>query len=64
MGIFDKAKDALSDHPEQVDKGIDKIGDIADEKTGGKYADKVDQGQDAARDRLGQDPAVDPAPPA
>jgi hypothetical protein len=64
MGIFDKAKDALSDHPEQVDKGIDKLGDLADQKTGGKYADKVDKGQDLARDRLGHDPAVDPAPPA
>jgi hypothetical protein len=66
MGIFDKAKEALSDHPEQVDKGIDKLGDLADEKTGGKYADKVDQGQDLARDRLGHDPAVpvDPTPPA
>lgn len=64
MGIFDKAKDALSDHPEQVDKGVDKLGDLADQKTGGKYADKVDQGQDAVRDRLGHDPAVDPTPPA
>jgi hypothetical protein len=60
MGIFDKAKDALSDHPEQVDQGIDKIGDLADDKTGGKYADKVDQGQDLAKDRLGKDPAADP----
>jgi hypothetical protein len=60
MGIFDKAKDALSDHPEQVGQGIDKLGDLADEKTGGKYADKVDQGQDFAKDRLRNDPAADP----
>lgn len=64
MGIFDKAKDALSDHPEQVDSGIDKVGDLADDKTGGKYADKVDQGQEFIKDKLGNDPAVDPAPPA
>ena len=49
MGIFDKAKDALSEHSEHVDKGIDRIGDLIDDKTGGKYADKVDQGQDLAR---------------
>ena len=24
MGIFDKAKDALSEHSEQVDKGIER----------------------------------------
>lgn len=60
MGIFDKAKDALSDHPEQVDSGIDKVGDLADDK----YADKVDQGQEFIKDKLGNDPAVDPAPPA
>jgi len=53
MGIFDKAKDALGDHPEQVDQGIDKIGDLADEKTGGKYADKVDQAQDIAQEKTG-----------
>ena len=52
MGIFDKAKDALSDHSEHVDKGIDRIGDLVDDKTGGKYADKVDQGQDVAGDKV------------
>jgi hypothetical protein len=64
MGIFDKAKDALSEHSEQVDKGIDKGGDLIDEKTGGKYVSQVDQGQEFAKDRLGgpdHDPAQPPA---
>jgi len=52
MGIFDKAKDALSEHSEHVDSGIERVGDLIDEKTGGKYADKVDQGQDLAGDTL------------
>ena len=52
MGIFDKAKDALSEHSEHVDKGIERVGDLIDEKTGGKYADKVDQGQGVAGDKL------------
>jgi len=64
MGIFDKAKDALSGHGDQVDKGIDKIGDLIDEKTGGKYADKVDQGQDLAGDKLRDYLAKDPEKPA
>ena len=34
MGIFDRAKDALSGHSEQVAAAIDKAGDFVDEKTG------------------------------
>jgi len=64
MGIFDKAKDALSEHSEQVDKGIGKIGDLIDDKTGGKYADKVDQGQGLAGDKLRDYLAKDPEKPA
>ena len=52
MGIFDKAKDALSEHSEHVDTGIDKAGDLVDERTGGKYAEHVDTGQDFASDRI------------
>lgn len=53
MGIFDKAKEAAgqaaAEHGDKIDQGIDKAGDFADEKTGGKYAGQVDQGQDAAK---------------
>lgn len=61
MGLFDKAKDLAGEHSEQVDQGIDKGGDMLDEKTGGKYADKVDQGQEFAKGKLGGDdqPAAD-----
>jgi hypothetical protein len=64
MGIFDKAKDALSEHSELVDQGIDKGGDLIDEKTGGKYVGEVDKGQEFAKDRLDgveKDPAQPPA---
>lgn len=53
MGIFDKAKDAVSEHLDKADEGIAKVGDLADEKTGNKYSDKIDQGEDLAKDRLG-----------
>ena len=52
MGIFDKAKDALSQHSEHVDAGIEKAGDLVDQRTGGKYAEHVDRGQDLAADRI------------
>jgi len=50
MGLFDKAKDAISDHQDdiknqasqhsdQVEQGIDKAGNAVDDKTGGKFSD-------------------------
>ena len=64
MGIFDKAKDALSEHSDKVDEGIDKGGDLVDEKTGGKYVGQVDQGQEFAKDRLGGPENAPAEPPA
>jgi hypothetical protein len=57
MGFLDdaaaKAKDLADQHDEQVDDAIEKAGDLVDEKTGDKYADKVDQGQDFLQDKTG-----------
>jgi antitoxin protein of toxin-antitoxin system len=65
MGIFDKAKDALSEHSEHADTGIEKAGDLVDEKTGNKYAEHVDKGQDFATERVREYAAEDqPEPPA
>lgn len=64
MGVFDKAKDMASDHPDKVDQGIDKAGDTVDSKTGGKYAGKVDKGQEAADKHLTEDQADTEGNPA
>lgn len=64
MGIFDKAKDALSEHGDKLGAGVDKAGDIVDQKTGGKYASQVDKGQDMAKQKLAEDRAATPEPPA
>jgi MT0933-like antitoxin protein len=51
IGDFvDKAKDLAAENKDQVDDVIDEAGDMIDEKTGGKYSDQVDQGQEAAKD--------------
>jgi len=63
MGIFDRAKDALSGHSEQVAAAIDKAGDLVDEKTEGKYTEQVDKGQDMARDKLADMNADEPEQP-
>ena len=64
MGIFDRAKEALSGHSEQVDAVIDKAGDFIDEKTEGKYAEQVDQGQQMAKEKLSDTTAGEPEQPA
>ncbi len=63
MGIFDKAKDALSEHGDKLAAGIDKAGDMLDEKTGGKYAEHVDKGQALAKERLARKNEGEALPP-
>ncbi len=57
MGLFDKAKQKASEfasnNPDKVDEGIDKAGDVVDDKTGDKYSDQVDKAQDFASDKFG-----------
>ena len=63
MGIFDRAKDALSGQSEQL-AAVEKVGDFVDEKTEGKYAEQVDKGQEMARDKLADLNADEPEQPA
>ncbi|MGE5695992.1 MAG: antitoxin [Candidatus Sericytochromatia bacterium] len=49
MGFLDKAKDLLAKNADKVDTAIDKAADIVDSKTQGKYKDKVDKVQEAAK---------------
>ncbi|MCW2943548.1 MAG: hypothetical protein JWR24_265 [Actinoallomurus sp.] len=49
MSIVDKVKEFLGQHGDKVDKVIDRAGNIADEKTGGKYSDKIGAAQEQAR---------------
>ncbi|ATO15292.1 antitoxin [Micromonospora sp. WMMA2032] len=52
--FMDKAKDFADKHDEQVDKGLDKAGDMADQRTGGKYDQQIDKGVDMAQQRTGE----------
>ncbi|MEV7329463.1 antitoxin [Micromonospora sp. NPDC093244] len=55
MGDFmDKAKDLADKHDKQVDQGMEKAGDMADKRTGGKYDDQIDKGVDQAQARTGE----------
>ncbi|MEU4106098.1 antitoxin [Streptomyces tanashiensis] len=53
MSVLDKLKGMLKGHEDQAGKGIDKAGDMVDEKTQGKYASHVDTAQEKFKDQLG-----------
>lgn len=45
----DKAGDYAREHPDKVDSGIEKGGQTADSRTGGKHSDQIDTGVDKAK---------------
>ncbi|UUN27581.1 antitoxin [Streptomyces sp. FIT100] len=55
MSMMDKIKQMLKGHEDQASKGIDKAGDMVDDKTQGKYKGQVDTAQDKLKDQLGVD---------
>ena len=50
MGLLDKLKKALRGKEKQIDAGIDKVADVADDKTGGKHTEKIDDAADKAKE--------------
>ena len=54
MGLMDTIKGMLKGNADKAKAGIDKAGDMIDEKTDGKFADKIDMAQDKAGDMLDQ----------
>lgn len=47
-----KAKDAVDQHGDKISDGIDKAAKMADEKTKGKYSDKIDTAQQKSKEAL------------
>jgi len=47
---MDQAKDFADQHDEQVDQGLEKAGEVADQRTGGGDSDQIDRG--ARNDRF------------
>lgn len=54
-GIVDKGRQFAAENPDKVNQVVDKIGDVADNKTGGKFAGQVDSAQGAVKKALGTD---------
>src|SRR6476620_2498755 len=60
---MDKIKDFVKGNPEQAGGAIDKVEDLVDERTGGKYSEQIDKGTDALREQLGLPRCPSPARP-
>ena len=57
-GLQGKAKTTVGENQEKIESGIDKAADFVDEKTKGKYSEKIGKGKDAAHravDKIGGD---------
>jgi hypothetical protein len=50
MGLFDKAKDFVADHDEQVEKAIDKAADVIEDKLPDQHDAKVEKAAEKAKD--------------
>ncbi|HWU07103.1 MAG TPA: antitoxin [Streptomyces sp.] len=64
MSALDKIKKMLKGHEDQAGKGVDKAGDMIDDRTQGKYSKHVDTGQDRLKRQFGSDRGPDSPPRA
>ncbi|PKV86165.1 antitoxin [Streptomyces sp. TLI_146] len=56
MGILDRFKDQAHN---KADDLVESAGDEVDERTGGRFADQVDQAQDKAKDKAREALGID-----
>jgi MT0933-like antitoxin protein len=55
MGDFlDKARELAEQHDDKVDEALQRGGEFADERTGGKYDEQIDKGVDWAQEHTGE----------
>ena len=62
MGFLDKVKDLASQNADKVEAAIEKVGDLVDEKTDGKFKGVVDGAQEAVKKAVAGEPAADGNP--
>ncbi|MCT9107005.1 antitoxin [Streptomyces mirabilis] len=48
--LKDKAEELAEAHGDTISDGLEKAGDIVDDKTDGKYTDKIETGVDKAQE--------------
>ncbi|MFC6009795.1 antitoxin [Nocardia lasii] len=48
-GLLGKGKEAVEQNADKINDAVDKAGTFIDDKTKGKYTDKIEKGKDAAK---------------
>ena len=54
-GMADEAKKLAGEHPDAANKGIEEAGQVAGEKTGGRFDSQIEQGEQKAEGFLGSE---------
>jgi MT0933-like antitoxin protein len=54
-GLADKVQDLAAEHPDQLESALDKIGDVVNDKTSGKFSGQIDQAEESVLGRLKAD---------
>ena len=52
--LKDQARGMLHGHSDQADKGVDKAGQMIDERTGNRYTDQINTGTGKAKEMLAE----------
>lgn len=50
--MLDKVKGMLKGKEDKAKAGIDKVADVVDDKTGGKYSEKIDDAAEKAKEAV------------
>ena len=50
--LKEKGQNLVDEHGEQAGQGLDKAGDLVDQRTGGEHSQQIDSGVDKAKDAL------------
>ena len=61
MGIFDKARDPLEKHADQIDPLVDRVAGEVDQRTAGRHDAHLDRGGDPAGDEVAEQVRSDAA---
>ena len=60
-GLKEKVSDFVGEHEDQIHSSIDKTGDFVDDKTKGRFSEKIDKAQDAVKGAVHKVGATDDA---
>lgn len=63
-GLLGKGKEAAAQNADKINDAVDKAGTFIDDKTGGKYSDKIEKGKDAAKKAVPHEPGAGGPGPA